>query len=192
MGSKPAITRDQILDVAYARAQRDGMASLGIRTVANECGVAVGTIYNYFPDKASLVTEVVGRFWRAALEPARELSIGGAAEGPGCLIVYCRSLATSLCDSLSSFRSGWLREISTLDTRTRVRSHEAESTMLRVIRDGIVSMIQRDPGITAEARARFDADDLGAFIWRSLFDSIKAGDPSCSTLISLLELALYR
>ena len=70
MGSKPAISRETILSVAYERAQKDGMASLGIRTIANECGVAIGTIYNYFPDKASLVTEVVARFWRAAIEEA--------------------------------------------------------------------------------------------------------------------------
>lgn len=192
MGSKPVITREAILHAAYARAQRDGMASLGIRTVANECGVATGTIYNYFPDKASLVTEVVGHFWRTAIESARAQGGAGAQEGPGCLVAYCRRLAASLCDSLKHFRSGWLREISTLDTRTRVRSHEAEASMFHDIQQDIAQMVERDPGITAAARERIDVQALSVFIWRSLFESVKAGDPSCSTLVALLELALYR
>lgn len=54
MAGKPAITKAEILDVAYARAQQDGLGGLSIRSVARECGVAVGTLYNYFPDKASL------------------------------------------------------------------------------------------------------------------------------------------
>lgn len=59
MAGKPAITKAEILDVAYARAQQDGLGGLSIRSVARECGVAVGTLYNYFPDKASLVSAIV-------------------------------------------------------------------------------------------------------------------------------------
>lgn len=168
MGSKPAIAREAILDAAYARAQKDGMASLGIRTIARECGVAVGTIYNYFPDKASLVTEVVGRFWHAAIEPARQLASDGAAEGPGCLLVYCRLLGQGLGESLSHFRASWLREISTLDTRTRTRSHAAESALFRDIQGEIQRVIENDPGITDEARKRLGSEELAAFIWHAL------------------------
>ena len=63
MASKASINRDTILDAAYHQAKREGIASLSIRGIAAECGVAVGSIYNHFPDKASLVTEVIARFW---------------------------------------------------------------------------------------------------------------------------------
>lgn len=192
MGSKPAIERDAILDAAYARAQRDGVASLGIRTIANECGVAVGTIYNYFPDKASLVTEVVGRFWHAAIAPARQLASEGAAEGPGCLLVYCRLLAQGLGESLGRFRASWLREVSTLDTRSRTRSHAAESALFHDIQVEIQHVIENDPGISQSARMCLQSDELAVFIWRSLFESVKAGDDSFDTVIKVLELGLYR
>lgn len=54
MAGKPAITKVEILDVAYARAQQDGLGGLSIRSVARECGVAVGTLYNFFPIKHRL------------------------------------------------------------------------------------------------------------------------------------------
>ena len=62
MASKASINRDTILDATYHQAKREGIASLSIRGIAAECGVAVGSIYNHFPDKASLVTEVIARF----------------------------------------------------------------------------------------------------------------------------------
>lgn len=199
MGSKPAITRDQILDVAYARAQRDGMASLGIRTVAKECGVATGTIYNYFPDKASLVTEVVVRFWRQAMEnahnsPAVAAVPGTAEEAAGehrALLVHCATLSAHLCSSLSAFRAGWLRESATLDARSREQTHQAERVCFGQIVQGIQAAIDADASIVPAARERFEAADLAEFIWDAMFSAIKAGDPSCKTLLALLERALY-
>lgn len=193
MGSKPAISRETILSVAYERAQKDGMASLGIRTIANECGVAIGTIYNYFPDKASLVTEVVARFWRAAIEEAgvlsnAEESSDGAEKS---LLAYCRRLAEELSESLGHFQASWLREISTLDARSLERSRAAEEECFRGICAGIASHIKSDAAITPAACERFDADHLAEFIWKAMFGSIKAGDPACTTLFGLMEMALY-
>ena len=198
MASKPSITREEILDIAYDRAQNDGVASLGIRTIASECGVAVGTIYNYFPDKASLVTEVVGRFWRQAIEragiqfaPDPSFSMDEDPDGEG-VVDHCRRLAQSLTGSLRSFRAGWLREISTLDARTRERTHAAEGACFRSIRDGIQRSIEQDGAISPAARDSFDSAELADFIWTGLFDAIKRGDDSAETLLKLLELALYR
>ena len=194
MGSKPAISRETILSVAYERAQKDGMASLGIRAIANECGVAIGTIYNYFPDKASLVTEVVARLWRAAIEEAgvlsnAEESSDGAEKS---LLAYCRRLAEELSESLGHFQASWLREISTLDARSLERSRAAgggaaSGHLKRVPRRISRAMLANMPA----ARERFDADHLAEFIWKAMFGSIKAGDPACTTLFGLMEMALY-
>ena len=192
MAGKQAVTREAILDVAYAQAQDMGMASLNIRSVARECGVAIGTIYNHFPDKAALVTEVVGRFWAMALQRAQVCAVSSGASSSGSLVAYCHCLTRNLCDSLRDYRAGWLREISTLDVRTRTRSQEAESAMLASICEGIERAIEDDAGITPAARERLEAPELATFIWRGLFEAIKAGDPECRTLTAMLELALYR
>lgn len=193
MGSKPAITREAILSVAYERAQREGMASLGIRTIANECGVAIGTIYNYFPDKASLVTEVVARFWHAAIEEAGVLTQAEErSEGSeGTLMVYCRCLAQGLTESLDRFQASWLREAANLDARSLKRSREAEEECFRGICEGIARHIEGDTAIRARAREEFETEQLANFIWKGMFVSIKMGDPSCKTLFTLLEMALY-
>lgn len=198
MANKPTITREAILDAAYARAKEDGVAALGVRTIANDCQVSVGTIYNYFPDKAELVTEVVGRFWRTAIERANaslRASAPAAGDGeagaPG-VVDYCRSLYTSLTESLRSFKASWLREISSLDARTRQRTHAAEGACFKGIERQIEAVIDGDPRITTAAREQIDNHELAVYIWRAMFGAIKAGDGQADTLFALMELALYR
>ncbi len=48
-----------------------GYRSLTIRGVANSCGVAVGTVYNYFPSKDVLAARVMLEDWEKALEDMR-------------------------------------------------------------------------------------------------------------------------
>ena len=55
----PAKMQAMIVDTAYNYACEHGLSSLSVRAIAKECSVSVGSIYNYFPDKAALIT----KFW---------------------------------------------------------------------------------------------------------------------------------
>ncbi len=89
MGSRKAITKEQIIDVAYEKAQREGLSSLSVRAVAEACGVATGPMYNHIPDIAELRTEVLRRFWREALSGA---DLDQCAREAGSALDYCRKL----------------------------------------------------------------------------------------------------
>ena len=55
--------RELILNKAYEILYNEGYSSISIRRVAKECDIAVGTIYNYFPNKKELVVEMMANFW---------------------------------------------------------------------------------------------------------------------------------
>lgn len=200
MGGKAVITREAILDKAYERAMAEGLASLSVRTVAQDCGVATGTIYNYFPDKASLVTEVVTRFWMRAIadggllpaagEPAAQMLVEEAT--PRATLAYVKRLYEGLRETLMHFRNSWLREITLLDARTLEHTRAAERACFRDIVQGLEQVIERDCAIREELRGRVAPQDLAEFVWTSLFTSLRAGDRQSATLFALLELALYK
>lgn len=189
MGSKPATTREAILDKAYERACTDGLAALDTRSVARECGVAVGTIYNYFPDMASLRTEVMQRFWAEALADVGQRTHEAHGEGA---LAYCRQLLDALNTSMEGFRATWLRDVAMLDGRTRQRGRDAEAACFGEIRQGIVRAIERDDRIAPAARERLDAERLASFIWTSMLGAIRRGEAGTTVLLDVLELALYR
>lgn len=188
MGSKPATTRDSILDTAFDLAMAQGVGALDSRTIARECGVAVGTIYNYFPDIAALRTEVIGRFWRKALERA-DLRVDNG-EGGGALS-YCRRLSYALHESMEGFRTNWLRDLSTLDGRTRQRTRDAELNCFEAIKEGICLALENDERISQTVRAVLDEAALADFIWASMLDSIRRGLGDDNVLLNVLSLALY-
>lgn len=70
--------RIRILDAARAVVSRGGFRATGIDDVADAAGIAVGTVYRYFPSKAALFVEVVSRV------SEREVgAVAAIASGPG-------------------------------------------------------------------------------------------------------------
>ena len=63
---------DRILQAARKRLLDKDLSSFSLRDVAADCGIAVGTIYNYFKDKESLMAAVMIQDWVNALEDARK------------------------------------------------------------------------------------------------------------------------
>lgn len=61
-----------LLSAAKSLLLEEGYASLTIRQVASLCGVAVGTVYNYFPSKDVLVARILLEDWNTALRSLRE------------------------------------------------------------------------------------------------------------------------
>jgi AcrR family transcriptional regulator len=59
--------RGRLLDETKKQLSERGYAATTVRSVAAECGFAVGTVYNYFPSKEILVASFVGEDWKAFL-----------------------------------------------------------------------------------------------------------------------------
>ena len=144
MGNKPVISKQQILDTAFAIASESGLSGLSIREVARACNVAVGTVYNSYPTKYDLVNDVVGRFWNEALAD----SMPGAIAGDD-FIGFCEGLALQLSGALARFRDDWLTEVAALDPNVahdRLLGALAPEPLCAFVWDSMLSSIKRsDP-----------------------------------------------
>ncbi len=63
---------DRILRAARKRLLGEELSSFSLRGVAGDCGIAVGTIYNYFRNKETLMAAVMAQDWTDALKRTRE------------------------------------------------------------------------------------------------------------------------
>ena len=71
----PKIIEDvenRILCAARKRLLGGDLSSFSARGIAEDCGIAVGTIYNYYRDKESLMAAVMAQDWQAELQRAGE------------------------------------------------------------------------------------------------------------------------
>ena len=60
--------REKIILIAQKKLLEEDYGSFSLREVARECGIAVGTIYNYFPDKDTLSAFAISQSWTEVLE----------------------------------------------------------------------------------------------------------------------------
>ncbi|MDY2777804.1 MAG: helix-turn-helix domain-containing protein [Collinsella sp.] len=195
MGNKSVASWEGILGVACERARREGLESLSMRALALECGVATGTVYNYFPSKASLISEVAARFWDEVVEVAGALPSAEEAEAmqPGDLLSYCRDLIDAVAGM-----PGFRRRDSASGVQAsgdRIRMGDAallDRECRQAILDGIAVRIEHDPGIDVAALERVGISEAASFIWDAICFSMERGESDAETLMELLDLALYR
>ena len=51
--NKTVTSKEEILEVSRTIAAREGITAVNMRTVAAGCGIALGSLYNYFPGFAN-------------------------------------------------------------------------------------------------------------------------------------------
>ena len=60
--------RGLILDEAKKQIREQGYAATTVRSVAAKCGVAIGTVYNYFPSKEILIASFMADDWKICMD----------------------------------------------------------------------------------------------------------------------------
>ncbi len=63
--NKIITSREDILNASRDIARAKGLPAINMRGVAKDCGVSVGSVYNYFPSKAELVAATVESVWES-------------------------------------------------------------------------------------------------------------------------------
>lgn len=67
--------REKILDVASILFRENEYKDVDMRRIAKEAGSAVGTIYNYFPNKEAIYVEIFNRSWDKTLDKLEQITI---------------------------------------------------------------------------------------------------------------------
>lgn len=176
--NKSITSRESILTAAKEIAFRQGLAQINIRAVAAQCGVAVGSIYNYFLTKSDLIAAVVEDFWRQAAH--RETCVPRPGEP---FPDYVGRLYGELSTHLSEFQSGLLAQMDALGTETREKSRVLEARCFDHIRDRLTTALLQAPGPT---RFRGREAQVADFTFRHMLSLLKEGAPDCAFLQEIL------
>ena len=127
---KSATSKEELLAIAKEIAGREGIGNLNIRRLASESGIAIGTVYNYYPSKGDLVGAVMEDFWRNVFHGSHFDTESGDFIG-SIHDIYFR-----LHENLESFREEFLQEMEVLSQTDQKRGRELEAFYLGHMNEG--------------------------------------------------------
>lgn len=167
-------SQDKILDTATEIALREGIDQLSIRKVANACGIAIGSVYNYCNDKNALNQAVTERFWSRIFENQEQLYVKGMG-----FTRFLESYYQFLFGRLSVYDNSWLREMNAeVPGRTAIpmmRQVLMEDTR---VNDSIWNM-------------ELNEDAFCKYVFVNMMALLRAGENNFRFFIFLLEHLLY-
>lgn len=167
-------TKESILDVATDIALREGIDSLSVRKVANACGIAVGSVYNYCKNKEELSLAVTERFWSRVFADHEQLSVMGMG-----FTDFLERYYSMLYGRLRGYDASWLRELS-----MEVPSRTAVPVMKHVLlEDGRVNR--------AIWNMELNEDVFCEYVFVNMMALLRSGEDNCRFFIYLLEHLLY-
>lgn len=91
---------ERLLEETRRQIEESGYGSLTVRAVAKNCGVGVGTVYNYYRSKDELVASFMLEDWKACIS-----AIGACAETADSIEPVLRAIYDSLTAFISRHRS---------------------------------------------------------------------------------------
>ena len=183
---KQVIDPEKLVSQAYAIASRDGISALSVRKVATACGIAVGSVYGYFPTKADLTAAVLTRFFD------ENLSDELCAVRPGERFTsYVRRFREALRAARVDMSVDWFAEMRRLPSNEQEALESVRAPMLAHMERGLERVLDADEAVDrSRLVGPMSTEGIARLTLRAIVASLME-DAECETLFALLDAALY-
>ncbi|MGN0518386.1 MAG: TetR/AcrR family transcriptional regulator [Acutalibacteraceae bacterium] len=163
-----------------------GMKALNMRLVADECNIALGTLYNYYADKDALVLATVESIWRDIFHS------GYQEEKDASFTEYVAQLYECIQNGAQAY-PGFLTGHSI--SIAGAKRGEAKSVMEHTfahMKAGILEILRNDPSVSANAfQSSFSQEDFVGFVLDHLLILLVQGQPNCNILLEIIRRVIY-
>lgn len=181
------ISRAAILQVCRSIATEKGILALNMRTVAAECRIALGTLYNFYPDRDMLILDTVESIWYEILHMDRDCELTDSfPDAVLRLFARIQRGAIKYPDFLKLY-SGYMAS---------TKPNRAKSMMgyySEHIKSGLLAALRADRSVDPAAfSASLTEGELIEFVLSNLLLLLEQGKRDCDLLIALICRALYR
>lgn len=179
-------SKEEILKVSRELIQKQGWSAVSIRSVAAACGVSVGSIYNYFDSKASLVTAAVESVWCEIFHRPED---GAVFQDTQACIVWMYERMEYGGRQYPGFFTlhslGFLREEKS-DGKRRM-----EQTLQHIL-EGLCAVLKRDPRVRADAfTEQFTPEKFADVLFSLMLSALLRQDYDPAAVLEIVRRTLY-
>ena len=183
-------SRETILETCRVIVRERGLAGVNVRSVASACGVAPGTLYNYFPGKDALVLAVTADVWSDILSSDAEKDKCGE-----------KDFASQVERAFQSAQAGMARYPGFLPAHVLSLSEERDQrsegkemmqAFMGRLESSMLCALESDSGVREDA---FDdgltKEGLAELVTQQLISLLVLGRGDCKALVAMIRKVLY-
>lgn len=185
--NRSVTSKEEILSVSKELVAKKGMQAINMRNVAKQCGVAVGSVYNYFPSKTDLMIATIDAIWREILQGISDRNLSsGFLENVEKLFYGVKSGGEKYpcffsIHSMSVTEGG------------KDKGRETMKLYFQSIKSGLLLSLQKDPKVNPYFFSeKCTQTDVVEFVFSNLMSLLIRGEDSCDLLIEIMKCAIYK
>lgn len=182
MRKKNTELREAILDYARHVADTEGTDAINIRRIADQAGIAIGTIYNYFSNKEEILLALTEEYWRQTLHEMKG-NIQSAS--------FCGQLAeiyTFLYQRLTGSAGNLMGSLRNVEPAGRERMRQ----MQQVLRGSLMQRMAQDADIRRDIwDEHFTKEQMADFIMLNMMAMLQMGTMDIRFFLEIIKRTLY-
>lgn len=175
--------KERILSSAKEIALTEGMTKIDIRSVAKNCGIASGTVYNYFHSKGDLLVAVIEDFWEDAFQ-----NIDWRIFAHNDFYTNLEKMYNILNEYLNKFKENWLEELSFLKTHEKQLGRQKQNEYFKTIGNRIMAMMDMDDIVRNYPWSEeVSKEKMAEFIFDNMLINLRKGERDINFFIKVIK-----
>ncbi len=175
--------KERILASAKEIALTEGITKIDIRSVAKNCDIASGTVYNYFSSKGDLLVAVIEDFWENAFK-----NIDWRSFARNDFYTNLEKVYNILNEYLNKFKDNWLEELSFLKTHEKQLGKKKQNEYFKIISNRIVTMMDMDDIVRNYPwNEEVSKEKMAEFIFDNMLIRLRRGERDINFFIMFMK-----
>lgn len=155
-------SKEEILKAGRMIAQEKGLNAINMRSVAAECNIALGTLYNYYANKDELVLAVIESIWKDIFhikECKRDISF----------LEFVVFILSCLKDSKEKYPNFFVSHSMILESKVKDDAKDRMNNCFTHIKGMMLSILENDKTIDSSCFSNsFSRDDFISFVFSNI------------------------
>lgn len=185
--NKVVTSKEEILAVSKKLVAESGIQAINMRNVAKQCGVAVGSVYNYFPSKDDLMIAVIDAIWKEIIQGISDCTLSsGFLENIEKLFYSVKSGGEKYpfffsIHSMSVAKSG------------KDKGRETMNQYFACVKSDLLRSLQKDQRVKQEFFSeKCTETDFIEFVFSNLISLLIRKQDSCDVLLEIVKGVVYK
>lgn len=185
---KGATSKEDILRACRKIVARGSLKAVNMRTVAAECQIALGTLYNYYSNKDELLIATVESVWGDIFHGNENLLCNDKDSFPE----YVNSIFLSLKKGMDEYPNFFVAHSASIATSQRGKAKSIMDQYFVHMKKGMETVLESDLNVNQACfSAAFTRGDFLDFIINHIILLLVEGKEDCRTLIEIIRKIIY-